>query len=312
MPPILPSKSEFRDCVKIVRLEGGLLQELAEGLVRLLSGRQVGPGSVVLLTSATNMATAGFIGYTEDLLAAIKFLRRSLGDHILYGPLPNMLMTSCGDEGVIRVCIEVSRWAMVAFKDDRVLLHNSFHKVEEQFKERNLGDIQVDTKWLPLPNGGTVTVSSGGWQLPTKLSLLTKPQEEAAVKCMLEEIRDQLAIDLDLQPDFNRWPDVPLAGTERGSCKTFLLVGSSHAGKLGAALRQAGHNADVIYEANWRAVKNNIDFLAEKTREKLGATRVDAVIYCVLDNSIYYALTEAGDTGRQSATLKGDSKWRAT
>jgi hypothetical protein len=72
-------------------------------------------------------------------------------------------------------------------------------------------------------------------------------------------------------------------------------------------LRRARHNADVIYEANWRAVKNSIDFLAEKTREKLGATRVDAVIYCVLDNSIYYALTEAGDT--RPAKRDADGKY---
>jgi hypothetical protein len=40
VPPVLPSSSQTLQCVKIVRLEGGMLQELAEGLVRALSGRK--------------------------------------------------------------------------------------------------------------------------------------------------------------------------------------------------------------------------------------------------------------------------------
>jgi hypothetical protein len=73
MPPVLPVKSG-QECVKIVRLEGGMLQELSEGLVRILSWRQVTAGSAVLLTSATNMAAAGTAGYAEDMISAIKFL----------------------------------------------------------------------------------------------------------------------------------------------------------------------------------------------------------------------------------------------
>jgi hypothetical protein len=40
MPPILPATDES-NCVKIIRLEYGLLGELAEGLITLLAGRQV-------------------------------------------------------------------------------------------------------------------------------------------------------------------------------------------------------------------------------------------------------------------------------
>jgi hypothetical protein len=56
-----------------------------------------------------------------------------------------------------------------------------------------------------------------------------------------------------------------------------------------------GHQADVIYEANWRAVKANVVDMAERLREKLEVTRVDAVIFCVLDNSIYFAMDDNGD-----------------
>jgi hypothetical protein len=71
------------NCIKIVRLEHGLLQELADGLVSLLAGRQIAGGSVVLLTSLTNMAAAGTAGYINDLLSAIKHLRSNMGDHLV-------------------------------------------------------------------------------------------------------------------------------------------------------------------------------------------------------------------------------------
>jgi hypothetical protein len=73
MPPILPAADDG-SCIKIIRLEYGLLGELAEGLIALLARRQVAGGSVVLLSSLANMAAAGTAGYISDLLAAIKLL----------------------------------------------------------------------------------------------------------------------------------------------------------------------------------------------------------------------------------------------
>jgi hypothetical protein len=99
MPPILPSTTQL-SCIKIVRLEHGMLCDMAEGLVRLLSGRQVAPGSVILLCSATNMAAVGTAAYIADLMAAIKHLRVHLGDHLLNGPLPCACNTAHCIQGV--------------------------------------------------------------------------------------------------------------------------------------------------------------------------------------------------------------------
>jgi hypothetical protein len=84
MPPCLLVEST-QQCVKIIRLESGKLQELAEGLVRTLLGRQIAAGSSVLMTSVTNMAAAGTAGYAEDLLAVEdrigEGIRGGGGDH---------------------------------------------------------------------------------------------------------------------------------------------------------------------------------------------------------------------------------------
>jgi CTP:molybdopterin cytidylyltransferase MocA len=72
------------------------------------------------------------------------------------------------------------------------------------------------------------------------------------VEAMIEELREKMAIDLCPEPIVDRWPALAAnASAATGSC--YLLVGSSHTSKVGAALQQAGHVVKVIYQPNWRA-----------------------------------------------------------
>jgi hypothetical protein len=304
MPPILPSSSEL-GCVKIFRMEHGMLADLADGLVRLLSARQIAAGSVVLLCSLTNMAIAGTVGYANDLMAAIKFLRVNLGDHVLYGPLPCLMMNGCGDEATIRTAFEISRWATTAFGRSYGLVHNSFKLVDQMAMERGEGIPQTDYRCrirLPLADranlGATMTVTSGGWEgMPSYLPQLSREQERKAVESIIEELRTNMAVDLDPHPVVDRWPAAtarPAAGG--GPHRNFLVVGSSHAGKIGAALRKKGNTAEVIYETAWRATRTNIEDMFIKVQEKLEKGHVDMIIFCVLDNSVYFGLDESGNT----------------
>jgi hypothetical protein len=307
MPPILPVCSR-QQCVKIIRLESGMLQELAEGLVRTLSGRQIAAGSSVLMTSATNMAAAGTAGYAEDLLAAIKFLRRSIGDHLIYGPLPNILLNGCGDWSTIRTSVEVAMWAMLAFKDSPALLQNSYRLLEKMLGDRSIGEAitaQTCVLRLPMPNNSFINVTSAPGDIPCKVALAKQSEEEVAVICIVDEIRDRLAVDLDPNPVVNRWPVLPATSADGGDVKRYLVVGSSHAGKLGAALRRAGHVAEVIYESNWRATRDTVYEMTERVIEKMERSRVDVLVLCILDNSVYFALMEDGSTQPASRDKNG-------
>jgi hypothetical protein len=299
MPPILPVLSQ-QQCIKIVRLENGTLQGLAEGLVRTLSGRQVAAGSTVLMTSVTNMTAAGPSGYADDLLRAIRFLRRSMGDHLVYGPLPNLFMGGCNDPITIRTAYEVTMWAKSTLNDN-CMLTNSFQKVEKLLIKRCGGSYQADHKQtlrFPTADGNNLlSYTSGGWdKLPSKLPSCPVGDEQEAVSTMIEEIWDKMAVDLDLTTKVDRWPAKEAADPADGSKKSFLLIGSSHAGKIGSSLRKLGHYADVIYQSNWRATKESVMEMSEAINAKLEATRVDSVVYCVLDNNVYYGVDEGGNS----------------
>jgi hypothetical protein len=251
------------------------------------------------------MATAGTVGYANDLMAAIKFLRDNLGDHVLYGQLPCLMMNVCNNEATIRTAFEISHWATTAFGGSYGLVRNSFKLVDQMAMERGEGIPQTDYRCrirLPLADranpGASMTITSGGWEgMQSYLPQLTREQEKRAVEALIEELRTNMAVDLDPHPVVDRWP----AATARpagggGPHRSYLVVGSSHAGKLRAALRKKGNTAEVIYESLWRATRTNIEAMFMDVQKKLEKSQVDMIIFCVLDNSVYFGLDEAGST----------------
>jgi hypothetical protein len=252
------------------------------------------------------MAAAGTAGYAQDLVTAIKILNRGIGDHVAYGPLPNILLNGCTDEATVRTALEIGCWATHAFRGSDVLLHNSFRLVEEQFMVRGEGGLQTDYRCrLRLPTdghspGNTCTWSSGEWgQFSREIRPPSIQEERAMVEAIVEELRGKMAVDLCPEPIVDRWPALAASASgATGGC--YLLVGSIHASKVGAALQRAGHEVDVIHRPNWRAVKIgqrcNVSELAEAVREKLKEKKYDIVCFLILDNNFYMALTEEGTT----------------
>jgi hypothetical protein len=195
---------------------------------------------------------------------------------------------------------EVSRWAKLTLGDSS-LLSNSLGKVEELLSKRCGGNFQESHRQsLRLPtadDNNLLSCSSGGYNtIPKKLPACSAAEELEAVTTIVEENRDKMAVDLDPSPKVDRWPDIEVANTGDSAKKAFLLIGGSHAGKIGSALRKMGHQADVIYQPNWRVTKDNITAMSEAIPEKLEVTRVDTVVFCVLDNNVYYSVTEGGDS----------------
>jgi hypothetical protein len=139
----------------------------------------------------------------------------------------------------------------------------------------------------------TYELGGDGDEIPATVRPPTRPEEEELISNIIRETREKLAVDLDPHPNFDRWP--PLAeGMEAGTF-SFLVIGSSHAGKIGVSLTKQGHKVSTVYEANWRIFRNNANFLADTVTARLAAEKVDYLIFALLDNSIYHTLAENGD-----------------
>ena len=64
-PATLPC--EKGNCLKIIRIENGTLNELVSCLLDLTRGRGIPTGSVILLCSASHLQMRGVGGYMDDL-----------------------------------------------------------------------------------------------------------------------------------------------------------------------------------------------------------------------------------------------------
>jgi hypothetical protein len=73
-----------------------------------------------------------------------------------------------------------------------------------------------------------------------------------------------------------------------------LLVGSSNAQRLAAALRTQGKHCDVLFSSGWTISRPNAENLADKIRKTISDEDPDLIILQLLDNSVFYARAEDG------------------
>jgi hypothetical protein len=72
------------------------------------------------------LAVAGVAGYTADLMHSINILKKEIGEHIMYVPLPHYFGAGCGDEAAVRGAVELSAWAADVFGRGGSYLKHSF------------------------------------------------------------------------------------------------------------------------------------------------------------------------------------------
>jgi hypothetical protein len=284
-----------RRCVKMVRIEHGMLLELADELISMLRGRYLAAGSIILLFSATNLALAGTSGYCADLMAATEKLKSTIGEHVVYTPLPHFFGPGCGDQMTIRAAVEVGAWALHFFGHDSNVLRDSFGVANDIMEEAGTGGHQVEVASRHrLPAIGrtyTTWYTSGLITLPVAVKPATKEREQLLMTKIIGEIRKGLAIDLEPTPSFERGVGPVMAPPSNGK---ILVLGSSNGRRLKAALQEAGMEADLMYEPRLVISRGTVEELATALAKNIKKSRPEAIVLQVLDNSVYKALTEEG------------------
>jgi hypothetical protein len=284
-----------------------MLRDLAEELVTRLRGRYVAAGSIIMLFSATNLAVAGTAAYCEDLVEAIARLKRTIGEHVMYSPLPHFFLNGCGDEATIRSAVEVGVWAPHFFGHERIFLKETFVKANEILLEAGVGGPQPALKMrqrLPAIGGGgkKLWVVEGLIGLPEKLLPASGEQESRLYRALVQELHDGLAIDVEKDILVDR--EVPVRknleseaeGTSRNLVMTdiILVVGGSNAQRLCKAMEEDGIAADLLHIPNLRIIRGSGELIAEKLKEAIAKRRPSTIVFQFLDNSVFEALTEEG------------------
>jgi hypothetical protein len=81
-PPYLTG-GNFGNCIQIVRVEFATLMELGRVFVDIFTGTSLPVGSVVILSSASHLASVGTAGYAEDMARCSKYLLQAFSNNII-------------------------------------------------------------------------------------------------------------------------------------------------------------------------------------------------------------------------------------
>jgi hypothetical protein len=117
-PAILPASGN-ENCIKILLIENGSLEDLVLEFIRLIGNRRVPPGTTILLFSASHLGAVGTAAYTEDLLEAEKKLKEKFGAQTRVGPLPPILLGGTDNKQLDRSM----RWASGARSSTKTTRH---------------------------------------------------------------------------------------------------------------------------------------------------------------------------------------------
>jgi hypothetical protein len=97
-------------CLKIILIEHGTLAELVSVFLEITKGFAIPAGTVVLMASASNMATAGTADYAAEFVKANARLRETLsgGVRVIHG-VP-FLLGGTRNIAAIRTMAEINQW----------------------------------------------------------------------------------------------------------------------------------------------------------------------------------------------------------
>jgi hypothetical protein len=101
-PPMWNCNNE-KKCVKICRLEGASLEELAKEWLDMTRNKEVVRGTVVLLGSVSFMRRAGTVGYCEEFVEAAKLIGLGHGGKVEVIPRPLLFLAGVDFPLTIRV-----------------------------------------------------------------------------------------------------------------------------------------------------------------------------------------------------------------
>jgi hypothetical protein len=297
-PPVLPS-STTRGCVKILRLETGRLEDLAEEFLRI---HAVGleAGSLILMFSASQLAACGTAAYAEDLVAARNKILARAGVEVRVGPLPPFFLGGCTDEATIRAAVEVTRWSQEVWGEEEFFLENGHKAALRAMKEMGKGSQAPAPRMrIRLPGKKNTLQGKSIWEIggeagfPSKVMPANDRTETQLMKTIIAEIRSRMALDLDPSPTFER-------GLGRqvtiGRKVHYLVCGSSNAERLARGLEAAGNMAAAVDIPNWRINDQSVEQMRIMLKEAILKHNPDTIVFQLLDNSIYFAKMSDGGT----------------
>ena len=287
-PPVLPVR-EKKNCVAILRLEFGSLNQLMELFLKTTERWMVPAGSFIIVSSATQLASGSLQSYIHDLSDISDRIWTKFGGELEIVPGPPLLLSGTDSSQLIRGLHDLTAWIGTLKAG---ALYNSFGLVDSIVKERGVGrqTREMDI-FMKLPaslsnNVKQVTVkAAGSGDLPATMSPLLEADEVRVLHQLSRDIEEKLKISLNLEGAGNR--GLKEARSEPGTKMKILVVGASNAERLALELEQKSSSITRVITTNWRpALSGAVPNLVKQIEEAMAVSEPEVVIFEMLENQL--------------------------
>jgi hypothetical protein len=285
------------DCVAIIRLEYGSLNELIELFCDITRGCQIPAGSVLLLASLSHLVDVGLEAYTEDFNNAVLKAGRLFNGGVIVLPgtlFPPAVITN---GMVVRYMADLLSWSSsVARVSDAggPILYRCYIDLRDLLIEKGAGNAQTNYSVryrLPEKLGGHVRKkweSSGYTGLKTGMD----PLDPTLVVKILNVALSELSVGLG-------FGQIKLANLNGGHAigsfsRNVVIIGASHGKRLVQPFTDAGASVTLIETPGWRPTPVEVSDLAKKILEATSVLTDALLVLCPLDNSYFQTMGPDG------------------
>ena len=184
------------ECLRVVRVEDGSLQEVIHALADAVSGGTLVKSTVIALGSISHLAEVGSAQYITDWVRSRHWLKARYGEHIVVIPLIPVMHTGLDGRSTVRALLEVLHWFLSLGDTEAVLMKGIFQKYIETNLARSVGRGWADSRQcLRAPAGlntkAFVSLVSEGWGCrPDSIPPLLPPAEQEIILSLVAMLND--------------------------------------------------------------------------------------------------------------------------
>jgi hypothetical protein len=221
-------KDGKKECVRVVRVEDGSLQDLTHALADAIGQGKLAKGSVIMLGSVMHMAQSGTEHYLTDWVRSRWWIKERFGEDKIVLPLAPILVEGLKDRSTVRTLVESLTWFTTLSATEAVLMKDTLADyISTRFSCTDGEGGKPDQQCFRLPAGldtkATVAMVSDGWgNWPDGAPPMPMAAEEKIVKNLLAKLNEAFDLNLDLDPCLARDMD-GIKNRERATARQRLL-----------------------------------------------------------------------------------------
>ena len=305
LPPGWASSSG--GCPATIRIEYGSLRDIAEEVAAVTRGWRVPAGSIILLSSATQLLGAGLGHYMADFCSIASWLDGIFMGEVVILPGVPFLLEGTDAPLLIRSLFDLASWVAEQSgyietvgegfaKMKELLLQNMVGVAQLQYPARYwLADNAVQGEWAKR----SPWYSNGDGALTNSVGHMAERDEQCLLNSILSGLQQHQNLEMAL----------PLASSRSlvriNKPVHILVVGASNSAKLASAMEGMGITVGRVTSSNWKPSKENVDILAAYVRTSVEGERPTAVVFQMHDNLLYMGRSIDGTTRQHHKDKEG-------